>query len=150
MGFSPWAVKKGLLCGRTHSGRSSVTGSAATAHRRLAPHSPPPPPPPPPPPRRDPPSLSRSPSASADALSFPSRSRHPVRRRVVRLHQLSVLRLPVKIRHRAAVLRRLRLLFEIHSTAQPFLCKSVSATKGDGNIALDKLWHKRKAEIKHQ
>jgi hypothetical protein len=34
MGFSPWAVKKGLLCGRTHIGRSLVTGSAAAAALR--------------------------------------------------------------------------------------------------------------------
>jgi hypothetical protein len=77
--------KKGILCGRTHSGRSSATGSAAAAAFS-------PPPPPPPPPRRDPPSLSPSPSVSTAAPSFPSRSRHPIRRRVVLLHQLSVLR----------------------------------------------------------
>ncbi|BAH92027.1 Os03g0193900 [Oryza sativa Japonica Group] len=139
MGFSPWAVKKGLLCGRTHSGRSSATGSAAAAAlRRLL-----------------------SPSASASASS-PSRSSVAVpvpvreRRRSVLPIQIAPpypparrtppptvgpprLRLPVKIRHRAAVLRCLRLLSEIRSTAQPLLCTSASATKGDGNIALDKL-----------
>uniref|UniRef100_A0A0E0GHY0 HAT C-terminal dimerisation domain-containing protein n=1 Tax=Oryza nivara TaxID=4536 RepID=A0A0E0GHY0_ORYNI len=129
MGFSPWAVKKGLLCGRTHSGRSSATGSAAAAAlRRLL-----------------------SPSASASASS-PSRSSVAVpvpvreRRRSVLPIQIAPpypptrrtppptvgprrLRLPVKIRHRAAVLRCLRLLSEIRSTAQPLLCTSASATK---------------------
>uniref|UniRef100_A0A0E0NQX4 Uncharacterized protein n=1 Tax=Oryza rufipogon TaxID=4529 RepID=A0A0E0NQX4_ORYRU len=125
MGFSPWAVKKGLLCGRTHSGRSSATGSAAAAALR----------------RLFSPSAS-SPSRSSVAVPVPVRERRrsvlpiqiappypPARRTPPPTVGPPRLRLPVKIRHRAAVLRCLRLLSEIRSTAQPLLCTSASATK---------------------
>uniref|UniRef100_A0A0D3FEX6 Uncharacterized protein n=1 Tax=Oryza barthii TaxID=65489 RepID=A0A0D3FEX6_9ORYZ len=133
MGFSPWAVKRVSFVGEP---------TAVGAPRRD--RWPPPPcaafsPPPPPP------SLPLLlPVAILVAVPVPVRERRrsvlpiqiaPPHSPACRTPPPAVgpprLRLPVKIRHRAAVLRCLRLLSEIRSTAQPLLCTSASATKSE-------------------